>query len=84
MFMFDIKNMVQVTFGQKLLNIVTLVVFMLFITQLIAGFFIIKSSYDKHAKYFYDNCSNTLKGSVSLLVEYGLLNFCLGSVHLLL
>lgn len=62
----------------------TILFFMFFIVQLVAGFFIIKSYYDKHAKYFYDNCSNTLTGSVCLLIEYGFLNFCLGAAHIVL
>lgn len=62
----------------------TILFFMLFIVQLVGGFFIIKSYYDKHAKYFYGNCSNTLKGSVCLLIEYGFLNFCLGAAHIVL
>lgn len=59
----------------------TIIFYAVFIAQLIAGFFLIKASYDKHAKYFYDNCSNTLKGSTHLLIESGLLNFGLGTVH---
>lgn len=62
----------------------TILLFMFFIVQLVAGFFIIKSYYDKHVKYFYDNCSNTLTGSVCLLIENGFLNFCLGTAHIVL
>ncbi len=82
--MYDSKQTTQLNFEQKVMNILTIVLFMIFMAQLIAGFFIIKSNYDRHAKYFYDNCSNTLSGSTHLLIEYGLLNFLLGSMHIML
>lgn len=66
--MYDTKQSTHLNFNQKTINLLTIVFFMIFIAQLIAGFFIIKSSYDKNAKYFYDNCSNTLSGSTHLLV----------------
>jgi len=68
MFMYDSIQLGSKNFSQKLLSIITLILFMLFLAQLISGFFLIKSNYDKNAKYFYDNCSNTLKGSTILLI----------------
>lgn len=81
--MYDSTHITSTNLIEKILNLLTLILFVIFIAQLISGFFLLKSSYDKNAKYFYDNCSNTLTGSTQLLVEYGLLNFCLGAAHLM-
>jgi hypothetical protein len=84
LFFFDCLKLHGNTFQEKFINVMTILIFIVFMTQLIAGFFLIKSFYDQHAKYFYDNCSNTLEGSTHLLIEYGLLNFMLGTAHITL
>ena len=82
-FMYDCRELYQLNFWQKLFNLLTVFLFAIFFTLLISTFFMFKASYDKNAKYFYDNCSNTVQGSTNLLIQRGLLNFGLGSVHLM-
>jgi uncharacterized membrane protein len=82
--MSDCTTMFAFRFKDKVLSLISLVLFALLIAQIVAGFFLIKSQYKQHSKYFYDNCNNTITGSFYLLVEYGLLNFLLGAAHILL
>lgn len=84
LFMYDSMALNETNFKEKALNVFTLFLFMFFIMQLVAGFFIIKSYYEKKAKYFYDNSATTLTGTISLLIENSFLNFCLGVAHIVL
>lgn len=68
LFMFDSLEIKGSTFREKLVNTFTIVIFAIFVAHIIGGFFLIKSTYDRYAKYLYDNCSNTLSGSVVLLI----------------
>lgn len=51
---------------------------------LLAGPFILRYLQRKDKDIFvYDNCKNTLKGSIYFIVDFGVFNMVLGSVHIL-
>ena len=82
-FMYDCRELYQLNFWQKLFNLLTVFLFAIFFTLIIATFFMLKASYGKNAKSLFDNCNGTLRGSTNLLIQRSLLNFGLGSVHLM-
>lgn len=83
LFVFDCIKMTDRSSSEKIVSCVTILLFGVFVMLLVAGFFIIKAHYKANSKFFFDNCNTTVHGCINLLIEYSLLNFLLGSVHLL-
>ncbi len=81
--MYDCRELYQLNFWQKIFNLFTVFLYAIFFALLIASFFMFKATYGKNTKYFYDNCNDKLRGSNNLLIQRSLLNFGLGSVHLM-
>ena len=83
-FMFDSTKLISHTFQQKMMNLATILFFWLTIVYAFSGIFLIRYSYQKNTKHFLENYENSLKGVFTYFFQNGLINFLLGTAHLML
>lgn len=76
------KTLFHFTVKIKIINIITLSLFFIFILLIFGFYFLIKIFYGKNSLILFDICKNNIKGCIFMSLIYGLRNIILGFVHL--
>jgi hypothetical protein len=81
LFISELFTLFSFSFTDKISQVLMIGFFFFFIFAILSSYLIFKSTFNKLAKYFYDNCDTSIFGTVYLTITNGIFNFCLGSAH---